>query len=152
MVMAYLGTHQHYISTGTHLWHIFNTSPLQHGAHCTVSYVIGVSRATNIWITVLSVKTLISLAGGVSDYQCFREASYPQLQAWKYEGMCSSGVGVLLAADGQATSKSGYRASLWDDWPDFIFLFFSSDNYFILLSMRPLWRENGSVVYSALTH
>jgi hypothetical protein len=34
------------------------------------------------------------------------------------------GVGVLLAADSQSTSKSGYRASLWDPWPDFILLFF----------------------------
>jgi hypothetical protein len=34
------------------------------------------------------------------------------------------GVGVLLAADSQSTSSSGYRASLWDPWPDFIFLFF----------------------------
>jgi hypothetical protein len=31
-------------------------------------------------------------------------------------------VGVLLAADSQSTSSSGYRASLWDPWPDFIFL------------------------------
>jgi hypothetical protein len=30
------------------------------------------------------------------------------------------GVGVLLAADSQSTSKSGYRASLWDPSPDFI--------------------------------
>jgi hypothetical protein len=34
------------------------------------------------------------------------------------------GVGVLLAADSQSTSKSGYRASIWDPWPDFILLFF----------------------------
>jgi hypothetical protein len=34
------------------------------------------------------------------------------------------GVGVLLAADSQSTSKSGYRASLWDPCPDFILLFF----------------------------
>jgi hypothetical protein len=34
------------------------------------------------------------------------------------------GVGVLLAADSQSTNKSGYRASLWDPWPDFILLFF----------------------------
>jgi hypothetical protein len=34
------------------------------------------------------------------------------------------GVGVLLAADSQSTSSSGYRASLWDPWPDFILLFF----------------------------
>jgi hypothetical protein len=62
-------------------------------------------------------------------------------------------VGVLLAANSQSTSKSGYPASLWDPWPDFILLFFfSSDNYFSLLSMRPLWRENGSAVYSAITH
>jgi hypothetical protein len=32
-------------------------------------------------------------------------------------------VGVL-AADSQSTSTSGYRASLWDPWPDFILLFF----------------------------
>jgi hypothetical protein len=34
------------------------------------------------------------------------------------------GVGVLLAADSQSSSSSGYRASLWDPWPDFILLFF----------------------------
>jgi hypothetical protein len=34
------------------------------------------------------------------------------------------GVGVRLAADSQSTSTSGYRASLWDPWPDFILLFF----------------------------
>jgi hypothetical protein len=36
------------------------------------------------------------------------------------------GVGVLLAADSQSTSTSGYRASLWDPWPDFILLVFFS--------------------------
>jgi hypothetical protein len=34
------------------------------------------------------------------------------------------GVGVLLAADSQSTSSPGYRASLWDPWPDVILLFF----------------------------
>jgi hypothetical protein len=35
------------------------------------------------------------------------------------------GAGVfLLAANSQSTSKSEYRASLWDPWPDFILLFF----------------------------
>jgi hypothetical protein len=34
------------------------------------------------------------------------------------------GVGVLLAADSQSTSASGYRASLWDPWPDISLLFF----------------------------
>jgi hypothetical protein len=34
------------------------------------------------------------------------------------------GVGVLLAADSHSTSSSGYRASFWDPWPDFILLFF----------------------------
>jgi hypothetical protein len=48
------------------------------------------------------------------------------------------GVGVVLAADSQSTSKSGYRASLWDPWPDLSLLFFILfDNYVILLSMRP---------------
>jgi hypothetical protein len=49
------------------------------------------------------------------------------------------GVGVFLAADVQSTSKSGYRASLWNPLPDFILLFFFPfDNYFILLSRRLL--------------
>jgi hypothetical protein len=30
--------------------------------------------------------------------------------------------------------------------------FFLFDSYIILISMRPLWRENGSVVYSVITH
>jgi hypothetical protein len=48
------------------------------------------------------------------------------------------GVGVLLAADSQSTSASGYRASLWDPWPDFyLALLTSSDNYFFLFSKAP---------------
>jgi hypothetical protein len=42
----------------------------------------------------------------------------------KHGFMGGVGVGVLLAADSQSTSASGYRASLWDLWPDFILLFF----------------------------
>jgi hypothetical protein len=34
------------------------------------------------------------------------------------------GVGVLIAADRQSTSSTGYRASLWDPRPDFILFFF----------------------------
>jgi hypothetical protein len=45
------------------------------------------------------------------------------------------GVGVLLAADSQSTSSSGYRASLWDPWPDFyLALLTSTDSYYFLLS------------------
>jgi hypothetical protein len=44
------------------------------------------------------------------------------------------GVGVLLAADSQPTSSSGYRASLWDPWPDFILFIFFRLTYLILLS------------------
>jgi hypothetical protein len=44
----------------------------------------------------------------------------------------SAEVVVLFAADSQSTSKSGYRASLWNPWPDFILLFFFPfDNYFL---------------------
>jgi hypothetical protein len=62
------------------------------------------------------------------------------------------GVGVLLAADSQSTSSSGYRPSLWDPWPHFILLFFLrlTNTWFFFLR-RPLWREDGSVIYSALT-
>jgi hypothetical protein len=65
---------------------------------------------------------------------------------WKYSNLpphgaltqVGVGVRVLLAADSQSTSKSGYWASLWDPSPDFSLLFFLFDNYVILLSMRPL--------------
>jgi hypothetical protein len=39
-------------------------------------------------------------------------------RAWSLE------FGVLLAADSQSTSTSGYWAFLWDPWPHFILLFF----------------------------
>jgi hypothetical protein len=53
------------------------------------------------------------------------------------------GVGVLL----------GYRASLWDPWPDLSLLFFLRLTItLVFFPGRPLWRENGSVVYSAVTH
>jgi hypothetical protein len=48
------------------------------------------------------------------------------------------GVGVLLAADSQSTSASGYRASLWDPWPDFTLLFLLRLTItFFLLSKAP---------------
>jgi hypothetical protein len=34
------------------------------------------------------------------------------------------GVGVLIVADRQSTTSSGYRASLWDPRPDFMLFFF----------------------------
>jgi hypothetical protein len=52
------------------------------------------------------------------------------------------GVGVLLAADSQSTSSSGYRASLWDSWPDFILFFF--------LRMTITWLVIDMVLYKAL--
>jgi hypothetical protein len=62
-------------------------------------------------------------------------------------------VGVLLAADSQSTSSSGYRAILWDPWPDFSLLYFLhlTITFFFFLR-RLLWQKNGSVVYSAITH
>jgi hypothetical protein len=68
-------------------------------------------------------------------------------------GWPSYGVGVLLAADSQSTSSSGYRASFWDPWPDVILLFFLRLTIaFFFFQRRLLWRENRSVVYSAITH
>jgi hypothetical protein len=49
------------------------------------------------------------------------EVFYPSSMRDCYYGV---EVGVLLAADSQSTSKSGYRASLWDPSPDFILFFF----------------------------
>jgi hypothetical protein len=63
------------------------------------------------------------------------------------------GVGVLLAADSQSPSSSGYRDSLWDPWPDFILLFFLRLTITLFFFRRRLlWRENWSVVYSAITY
>jgi hypothetical protein len=70
---------------------------------------------------------------------------------WKYSNLPFAV--VLLAADSHSTSSSGYRASLWNPWPHFILLFFFrlTIALFFFLSC-PLWRESGSVVYSAITH
>jgi hypothetical protein len=52
------------------------------------------------------------------------------------------GVGVRLAADSQSTSKSGYRASFLDPWPDFILLFFRlTVTSFCLLKASSLTRK-----------
>jgi hypothetical protein len=59
-------------------------------------------------------------------------------------------VRVHLAADSQSTNSSAYRASLWDPWPDFILLFFFRLTITLFFLRRPLWRENGPVVYSAI--
>jgi hypothetical protein len=58
-----------------------------------------------------------------------------------------------LAADSQSTSSSGYRASPWGPRPDFILLFFFrlTITLFVILGC-PLWRENGSIVCSTITH
>jgi hypothetical protein len=57
-------------------------------------------------------------------------------------------VGILLAADSQTTSASGYRASFWDPWPDFSLLFFLRLTITLVFFLRCLLRrENGSVVY-----
>jgi hypothetical protein len=70
-----------------------------------------------------------------------------------HTGLSNVRVRVHLAADRQSTSSSGYRASLWDPWPDFIFLFFFRLTVTLFFLLRcPLWRENGSVVYNAITH
>jgi hypothetical protein len=50
--------------------------------------------------------------------------SRPSMSAGNKAYKLYLGVGVLLAADSQSTSKSRYRASLWDPWPEFILLFF----------------------------
>jgi hypothetical protein len=51
---------------------------------------------------------------------------------------------VYLTADGQSTSSSWYRAPPWDQWPDFIVCFV------VHPVGRPLWREDGSVIYTAI--
>jgi hypothetical protein len=50
---------------------------------------------------------------------------------------------------GQSATLSWCLAPLCDPWPDFAFLLF--DTYFLLHIWRPLWREDGAVVCSALT-
>jgi hypothetical protein len=47
-----------------------------------------------------------------------------RVPVWNLDYIIGVLVRVLLAADSQATSSSGYRASLLDPWPDFSLLFF----------------------------
>jgi hypothetical protein len=47
--------------------------------------------------------------------------------------------------DGQSASPHLYRARIWSPWPDFSFL---SDDCEFLDVWRPLWREDGPVIYS----
>jgi hypothetical protein len=65
--------------------------------------------------------------------QCFIFAGCILLRLYEH----IIGVGVRLAADGQSTSSSWYRASLWVPWPDIIFLIFSFGNYFVLVPRAP---------------
>jgi hypothetical protein len=47
--------------------------------------------------------------------------------------------------DGQSACLSWCWVPIWSRWPDFYFL---SDSYRCLDVRRPLWREDGSVIYS----
>jgi hypothetical protein len=49
-----------------------------------------------------------------------------------------------FTTDGQSVSLSWCRAPIWSPWPDFCFL---SDDCGFLDVWRPLWREDGSVIY-----
>jgi hypothetical protein len=52
------------------------------------------------------------MVNSIFEGYCFvmeRRSAHPNVP-WS----CAGGVGVLLAADSQSTSKSEYRASLWD--------------------------------------
>jgi hypothetical protein len=71
---------------------------------------------------------------------------------WKYSNppphrvVAHVGVGVLLAAYSQSTSTSGYRASLWDPWPDFIL---GGSHTFIgsgPTHWKPLWLLHSCVI------
>jgi hypothetical protein len=58
---------------------------------------------------------------------------------------------VYLTADGQSITSSWYRAHLWGPMTRFYPYHFFSDNCFVVLPVgRPLWREDGSVTYSAI--
>jgi hypothetical protein len=47
--------------------------------------------------------------------------------------------------DGQSVSLSWCRALIWSSWPHFCFLF---DNWGFLDVGHPVWRKDGSVIYS----
>jgi hypothetical protein len=61
-----------------------------------------------------------------------------------------------IATDGQSVSRSVGQFVLvsgppWRRWPDFTFLCLKI-TFFLLHAGRPLWREDGSVIFSAITH
>jgi hypothetical protein len=57
---------------------------------------------------------------------------------------------VDVMTDGQSACPSRCRAPLRGPWPDFIFSFLLPENCFALRLGRPLWREDGSTIYSAV--
>jgi hypothetical protein len=75
----------------------------------------------------------------------YRELPRAYLKAYEPEVE----VEVDFATDGESASSSWCRAPLWCSWPDFNFLIF--DNYFHRVG-RPLWWEDGSVVWREITH
>jgi hypothetical protein len=50
----------------------------------------------------------------------------------------------------QSVSMSWCRAPLWGPWPDFTFFFLLPENCFALRLGNTLWREDGSVICSAI--
>jgi hypothetical protein len=56
-------------------------------------------------------------------------------RVWKRNAQYGVAVGVLLAADRQSTGSSGYRAYLWDPWPDLYFSSFLDCQLLFLFSM-----------------
>jgi hypothetical protein len=56
-----------------------------------------------------------------------------------------------IANDGNSGSSSLCRSPVWGPWPDFNFLCLTI-TFFLLHVRRPLWREDGSVICSAITH
>jgi hypothetical protein len=60
-------------------------------------------------------------------------------------GLRHSTTQSYITADGQSASLSWCLAPIWNSWPDY---FLCIDNWGFLGVWRPLWREDGSVIYS----
>jgi hypothetical protein len=57
---------------------------------------------------------------------------------------------TLQLTVGRSVSLSWYRAPLWGPWADLLFFFFCLKIALIFVLKRPLWREDGFVICSAI--
>jgi hypothetical protein len=99
--------------------------------------------------TLLSYLRLPQTGGPGSRIYIPLETGWPSYTPGNWvSGLQLSWVDVMT--DGQSAYPSWCRAPLWNPWPDFFFPFFWRTIALLFDLERPLWREDGSAICSAI--